>query len=160
MLNAKCKNAFAFGICIFAFAFCILNFEFMETLMLLAWLTGCWQMTRGDQVIDEQWMAPRGEVMLSMSRTVRGGRVTASEFVALRVADGKIVYDANPSTQAPARFPATAATGERAVFENPAHDYPKRIAYERNGPDAILAWIDDGAGAKRVKYQYQRVACK
>ena len=132
----------------------------METLLLLGWLTGCWQGISGDQVIDEQWMAPRGGVMLAMSRTVRGGRVTASEFVALRVADGRIVYEANPSAQAPARFTATTATADRAVFENRAHDYPKRIVYERKGADAMLAWIDDGSGAKRVDYPFQRAACK
>ena len=132
----------------------------MNTLILLAWLTGCWQITRGEQVIDEQWMAPRGEVMLSMSRTVRSGRVTALEFVTLRIADGKILYEAKPSDQAPASFTATTATAERVVFENPAHDYPKRITYERKGADAISAWIDDGTGVRRVEYPFQRVACK
>jgi hypothetical protein len=131
----------------------------VATLAIVAWLAGCWQMTRGDQVIEEQWMAPRAEVMLAMSRSVRAGRMTASEFVTLRIADGRIVYDANPSGQAPTRFTATTATADRVVFENPAHDYPKRIAYERKGSNALTAWIDDGTAAKRVEYPYQRVQC-
>ena len=125
----------------------------------LAWFTGCWRIVRADQVIDEQWMAPSGGVMLGMSRTVRGGTTTAMEFVTLRIVDGRIVYEANPSGQAPVSFAATTATADRVVFENPAHDYPRRITYERKANDAISAWIDDGSGSRRVQYPFQRVAC-
>lgn len=126
----------------------------------LAWLAGCWQITRGDQVIDEQWMAPRGGVMLGMSRTVRAGRTMAIEFVTLRTVEGRIVYEATPSGQTPAASPATAVSASRAVFENPAHDYPRRIVYERQGENNLLASIDDGSGGKRVEYPFRRVACR
>jgi hypothetical protein len=125
----------------------------------LAWFAGCWQLARGEQVVDEQWMTPRAGLMLGMSRTVRAGRATATEFVTLRVVDGRVVYEANPSGQKPTSFPATTVSGDRAVFENPAHDYPKRITYERKGDAALTASIDDGAGAKRVEYPFRRVAC-
>ena len=126
----------------------------------LAWLAGCWQIARGDEVIDEQWMPPRGGVMLGMSRTVRAGRTTATEFVTLRVSDGHVAYEANPSGQKPTSFPATMVSADRAVFENPAHDYPRRIIYERTGDDGLVAAIDDGSGAKRVEYPFRRVMCR
>lgn len=126
----------------------------------LAWFAGCWQIARGDEVIDEQWMTPRAGVMLGMSRTVRAGRTTATEFVALRVVDGRVVYEANPSGQAPAAFPATTLSSDRAVFENPSHDYPKRIVYERKGDAALTASIDDGAGGRKVEYPFRRIACR
>jgi hypothetical protein len=125
----------------------------------LAWFAGCWQIVRGEQVIEEQWMAPSGGVMLAMSRTVREGRTTAMEFVTLRVVDGRIVYEANPSGQGPVGFAASFVSADRAVFENPTHDYPRRITYERKGADAISAWIDDGTGSRRIEYPFQRVAC-
>jgi hypothetical protein len=128
-------------------------------LLLVAWLSGCGQMTRGAEVIDEQWMAPRGGIMPGMARTVRGDRVTSTESTIIRLRDGKLVYEANPSGQSPTTFTATAASADRLVFENPAHDYPRRVTYERQGSDAVLAWIDDGAGGKRVEYPYKRVAC-
>ena len=126
----------------------------------LAWLAGCWQIMRGDQVIDEQWMAARGGVMLGMSRTVRGGRTTATEFVTLRTVAGRVVYEANPSGQKPTAFPATIVSATRAVFENPAHDYPRRIVYERQGDNALLASIDDGSGGKRMEYPFHRIMCR
>jgi hypothetical protein len=131
----------------------------MDALLLVAWLSGCWQMTRGAEVVDEQWMAPRGGIMLGMARSVRGDRVLSTESTAIRVRDGTLVYEANPSGQTPTTFTATATTAARVVFENPAHDYPRRLGYERQGPDAVLAWIDDGAGGKRVEYPFTRAAC-
>ena len=128
-------------------------------LLLLAWLSGCWQITRGAEVIDEQWMAPRGGVMVGMARSVRGDKVTSTESTIIRIRDGKMVYEANPSGQMPTTFTASTATAERVVFETPQHDYPKRVAYERKGADAITAWIDDGSGAKRVEYPFKRAAC-
>ena len=125
----------------------------------LAWFTGCWQILQGDRVIDEQWMAPGGGLMLGMSRTVRAGRTSAIEFITLRVVEGRFVYEANPSGQRPTPFTATFVSAERAVFENPAHDFPKRIIYERKGDAALVASIDDGTGTKRVEYSYHRVAC-
>ena len=106
--------------------------------------------------------------MLGMSRTVRAGRTTAVEFVTLRVVDGRLVYEANPSGsstslgtgQNPTPFPATTASPDLAIFENPSHDYPKRITYERKGDAAITASIDDGRGGKRVEYPFQRVMCR
>jgi hypothetical protein len=124
----------------------------------VAWLAGCWQIAAGNVLIDEQWMAPGGGVMLGMSRTVRGGRAGATEFVTLRVVNGRLVYEPNPSGQKPAVFTATSVGANRVVFENPQHDFPKRIAYERKG-DALSAWIDDGAGGKRVEYPFRRRAC-
>ena len=50
-------------------------------------------------------------------------------------------------------------SADRAVFENPAHDYPKRIIYARSGDDELVASIDDGSGAKRVGYPFRRVMC-
>lgn len=126
----------------------------------LAWLAGCWQMTTADSTVDEQWMAPRGGVMFGMGRTVRGGKVISSEFLTLHLVDGRIVYDSQPSGQMPASFAASTVAADRAVFENPTHDYPKRIAYRSQGADRLAAWIDDGTGAKRIDYTYRRAACE
>jgi hypothetical protein len=131
----------------------------METLLFAAWLSGCWQVTRGSEVIDEQWMAPRGGIMLGMARSVRGDREVSTESTTIRVRDGRLVYEANPSGQSPTTFAATSASADRLVFENPAHDYPRRIVYERRGPDAVTASIDDGTGGKRVEYPFTRVPC-
>ena len=124
------------------------------------WLQGCWQMSAGGRVVEEQWMAPAGGVMLGMGRTVRDGKLVEYESVVLREEDGKLAYEAHPSGQPSAVFLSKTLDESSVVFENPAHDYPQRVGYTRDG-EALLAWIDGMSNGKsrRVDFPYRRVAC-
>jgi hypothetical protein len=127
----------------------------------VAWLQGCWESATPQRTIDEQWSAPRGGTMLGTGRTVRGERTVDYEFVLLRVDAGHLAYEAHPAGQPSAVFTASAATADRVVFENPVHDYPQQVGYERRGADGLLGWIDgkEHGQAHRVEFSYQRVAC-
>lgn len=127
----------------------------------VAFMAGCWAFTEGDRRVEEQWMAPAGGVMLGMSRTVRAGRPADFEFTVLHVVDGRIVYEARPEGQAPTRFPLTSSSEGRAVFENPVHDFPQRIAYERRG-DRLHARIEGPGtnGVLGIDYPFDKVACQ
>ena len=126
----------------------------------VAWLQGCWQLDSGGRVVEEQWMAPRGGVMLGMGRTVRDGKLVEYESVVLREQDGRLAYEAHPSGQPSAVFVSSTIEVSTVIFENPAHDYPQRVGYKRDG-EALLAWIDGTANGKsrRVDFPYRRVAC-
>lgn len=126
----------------------------------VSWLQGCWRLTAGGRVVDEQWMPPGGGTMMAISRTVRDGRVVEHEFVVLGERDGTLVYRAHPSGQPGGEFPLQSVDGESVVFANAAHDFPQRIGYRRRG-DRLDAWIEgtvDGR-ARRVEFPYVRVAC-
>ena len=58
-------------------------------------------------------------------------------------------------------FRAAHPSSREAVFENPAHDYPKRIGYRLVSPDSLDAWVDGGAESKapKISYGYHRVDC-
>jgi len=126
----------------------------------VGWLQGCWQMSANGRVVEEQWMAPGGGVMLGMGRTVRDGKLVEYESVVLREEDGQLAYEAHPSGQPSAVFLSKTLDESSVVFENPAHDYPQRVGYKREG-GALLAWIDGTANgkARRVDFPYRRVAC-
>ena len=125
------------------------------------WLAGCWALESGDRVIEESWMPARGGVMLGMSRTTRAGHVTEHEFVLLRAAGSVLEYRVRAGDQPEVVFRATRPSASEAVFENPAHDFPKRIGYRRVAPDSLDAWIDGGADGKgpKISYGYHRVDC-
>jgi hypothetical protein len=127
----------------------------------IAWLQGCWQMTAGDRVVEEQWMAPRAGVMLEMGRTVRANQLIEYEWVLLRDHDDVLEYEAHPSGQPVAVFSAGTATPNEVVFENPAHDFPQRVGYRRDG-DSLLGWIEGTSNGKsrRVEFPYRSVACQ
>ena len=131
-----------------------------STIDQVSWLQGCWQLESGGRVVEEQWMAPRGGVMLGMGRTVRGGTLVEYESVILREQDGRLAYEAHPSGQPSAVFTSASVSGSTVIFENPTHDYPQRVGYQRDG-DSLLAWIDGTANGKsrRVDFPYRRVAC-
>ncbi len=127
----------------------------------LGWMAGCWERSSGATIVEEQWMRPRGGVMLGMGRTTR--RDTVVEYEQLRIFEraGRTVYSATPSGQAPAEFQA-ATTGDSLVtFENPAHDFPQRVIYRRRGADSLIARVEGlrGLELRGIDFPYRRVAC-
>lgn len=106
------------------------------------WLQGCWEARSPGLVIEENWTAPRGGVMIGISRTVRRDSLIEYELVLLRESGGVITYEAHPSRQPLATFTATEATNSTIVFANPSHDYPQQVGYRRVGSDSLVAWID------------------
>ncbi len=127
----------------------------------ITWLTGCWESQSGDRIVEEQWTAPRGGSMLGVGRTVKGTALVEYEFVAIRERDNRLVYIAHPSGQPSAEFISTSISADSVVFENPQHDFPQRIGYQRTR-DGLDAWIDgrhDGR-SQRVEFHYRRGACE
>jgi hypothetical protein len=99
----------------------------------LAWLEGTWVSEADSTRVEERWTSPAGGAMLSTSRTLRGGRMVAFEFLRIVARPGGVVYIAQPGGRPPTEFALTASGPGRAVFENPAHDFPKRLTYHRSG---------------------------
>ena len=99
--------------------------------------------------------------MLGTGRTVRDGKTVEYEFVVVREENGQLAYEAHPSGQPSAVFRASAVDAARVVFENPEHDFPQRVGYERRGADSVLAWIDgkQNGESRRIEFPYTRVPC-
>jgi hypothetical protein len=127
----------------------------------VAWLQGCWEMSSGGRTIEEQWTTPRGGVMLEVGRTVREGRLIEYEFVVVREDGDQLAYEAHPSGQPSAVFRTNEVGDARVVFENPEHDFPQRVGYERTSADTLAAWTEGTANGRelRVDFAYRRVAC-
>jgi hypothetical protein len=125
-----------------------------------AWMAGCWSGTRDGERFHERWTQADGSTLLGVSHTVKGGKLTAFEFLRVILKDGRAVYVAQPGGVPPTEFVATSMTAGRVVFENAAHDFPKRVLYERSGADGLTAAIDGGASSKqRVEFAMTREAC-
>jgi hypothetical protein len=127
----------------------------------LSWMAGCWRRESPGRTVEEMWMAPRGDGMLGMSRTVATGRIVEHEFLQIRVQDGRLVYIAKPSAQPEATFTAKTAGSREVIFENLAHDFPQRIIY-RLQPDGGLAARIEGTEQGRMRgidFPMARVAC-
>ncbi len=126
----------------------------------VAWIAGCWELTRNGRHVVEQWTAPEGGSMLGLSRTVDGGRTREWEFLMIREGARGLEYVARPSGQPEATFTSTTVASGQIVFENPAHDFPKKISYRRSG-DALTAAVEGpmNGAARRIEFPYTRAVC-
>jgi hypothetical protein len=86
-------------------------------------------------------MAPAGGTMMGVSRTISAGKTSEWEFLIIREGANGLEYVAKPSRQAETIFTAAKASAGEVAFENPAHDFPKRITYKRDG-DTLTAAIE------------------
>jgi hypothetical protein len=107
----------------------------------LAWLSGHWRGEHGDIVQEEWWTDSAGGMMLGLHRDLLPDGRVAFEYLRIETRGDGIVYVASPSGGAPTGFRAVLVGPDRVVFENPAHDFPQRILYEKDGGDGLVARI-------------------
>jgi len=136
-----------------------LIFTSAPTLSDISWISGDWQTEPGGRrQIEEHWTKVAGESMLGMSRTVAGDKTVEFEYLRIEQRADGIYYVAHPKARCPGTdFKLTRATATEAVFENPQHDFPKRIIYRKTADDALTASIDGGEGTKSLSFAYRRV---
>jgi len=128
----------------------------------LAWMAGCWQGTLASgAVYEEVWMAPKGGVMMGISRVSRAERVVGWEFLRIADEEGAAVYFASPGGRGPTPFRAVRVDVGEAVFDNPGHDYPQRIIYRQTEPGSLHARIEGvrGGESRATDFPLTRVAC-
>src|SRR4051812_16660888 len=103
----------------------------------VAWLSGCWQMKRGNSTVEERWSSAAGGVLLNAGKTIRNDSLIEYEFVRVYARGDTLVYDAHPSGQAPAEFRALPPFEPAITFANPQHDFPQRLIYRVVGTDSM-----------------------
>ena len=107
----------------------------------LSWMAGDWVSCAPAEVVEERWLGPsRGALVgVNLTRTPKG-----DSFEFLRVGQGAkgLAYIARPGGSTPVEFTLVEARDGYARFENPGHDFPKRIVYRRDGEVLFAAATD------------------
>ena len=125
----------------------------------IAWLSGAWVGTRGSSgktSIEERWSPPRGGSIFAVSRTVTSGSLRAFEYLRIVERDSGLVYVAQPNGGTPTEFVLTELTENRAVFDNPRHDYPKRITYSLTENNELKVSIGFTKGGSPRRFEFKR----
>ena len=123
------------------------------------WLAGHWCGGSKDRQIEEVWLPEAGGALLGLSRTLRGGSTESFEFMRLVVAGQEAGFHVQPNGVAPTLF-AIASKGEGwVVFENPAHDFPNRIEYRREGDELKASISGPGEDGKRMEIPFEYGRC-
>ena len=121
----------------------------------LDWLAGYWLACDARMEVAELWTTRRGGAMLGASVTY-GTQAFGWEQLRIETdGDGGLSYVARPrGASADTSFRLARSGPGEAVFENPAHDYPQRIIYRREG-DTLTARTEDMAGGNGQDFRYR-----
>lgn len=118
------------------------------------WMAGAWAQSDGDSWADEYWTPPRGGLMIGAARNGKAMVLIGWETTRIeRGSDGALTFIAMPNGASPTAFPMVRSGLTEIVFANPAHDYPQRIRYWREGPE-LLAEISLTDGSKPMRWRY------
>ena len=111
----------------------------------VSWLPGFWASDSAQEV----W-AVHHKALVGLNRS--GDQV---ELLRIEADRGELVYTAAPPGQAITAF---RARPEAPVhFDNPHHDFPKRITYAREGPERFTATISGDAGDRQASWTFTRL---
>lgn len=122
----------------------------------LDWIEGHWRSAEGGQVSEEIWTNGDGGLHLGVNRTVIDGQARGYEFLLIAVTDTGATYCAQPGGNEAVCFPSTSVETNRVVFENPDHDFPQRIVYQRTG-NSLSATISDTSGERNYEFGWDLV---
>lgn len=123
----------------------------------LGWLQGHWCGGSEERRIEEIWLQPSGGELLGLGRTTTQDQTLSFEFLRIAVIEGHTTYLAQPGGREPTPF-RLAATGTGSVrFENPDHDFPTRIEYQRDGNrlNAVISGPAPDRTERRISFAYQ-----
>ena len=127
----------------------------------LAFMAGHWRTPIESRVgplyTEEYWSAPAGGMMLGYGRTLRGIDSASFEYMRISVdGEGGVAFYGQPGGAPAVTFRLARASPSEAVFENPAHDFPQRITYRREG-DTLTATISRMDGGNAQSWRFERL---
>ena len=134
----------------------------------LAFMSGCWRGDAGtDRSIEENWTSADSDVMLATTRYQDDNepRTRGWEFSRIVADSAGIVLIPAPNGTAAGEFRLNPAL-EGAAFENPAHDFPKRVWYRRVEDGTLVVRLDGDTSAdtghgdrEGMEFRLTNVAC-
>lgn len=118
-------------------------------------LVGRWEGVLDSGTYAEEWHKVDDGTYEGTATLYRNGMPVSTERTRLTLFAGNWLYIA-ATDEGIASFVRSSANDGTWVFENPGHDFPKRIGYTLKG-EVLSAWIDDGKeGGPRMDFLLKR----
>jgi hypothetical protein len=108
------------------------------------WLVGTWENNSEFGQMQENWEKINDSVFRGTSYLIKEKDTLNSESIALEIKDDQVLYVPivkGQNNDQPIVFLLTKQTTKQLVFENPNHDYPKKIVYNKITADSLVAVI-------------------
>jgi hypothetical protein len=128
----------------FSTLFVLLTHCASAQLTMLGFLQGTWKIQNKEKY--EHWDVLNKEMMKGISYSTVNGQMRISEYMELRSGKDSITYIAHVINQNNGNgIPFTLVQSDSIFsFENPAHDFPKKIEYIPKSATQILVRVSDG----------------
>jgi uncharacterized protein YciI len=107
-------------------------------------LQGTWKMENKE--IYEHWDRLNGNTLKGFSYTIKNGQITISEYLDISRTENEMIYTTavlNQNQGKGTNFKLT-QTNSIYTFENPDHDFPKKIVYQKLSDTEIFVQVSDG----------------
>jgi hypothetical protein len=121
-------------------------------------LEGTWKMENRE--VYEAWEAPDNGQMTGYSYRMREGEEVITEYLEIRQLEDVIIYTATVLNQNEGRgieFILNRPDTLTWSFENPEHDFPKVIQYQKRSDDKICVRVSDG-GERGFSYVMYKIS--
>lgn len=127
----------------------------------LLWIVDSWVSPEsGESRSYEEWKVINDNLYEGGSRTVKNGKVIFSESLKIENTPYGIYYVADVAhNPAPVKFKLTSITDTSAVFENPEHDFPKKITYllEEGNLHAFIEGPGKDGSTKKIDFYFNKM---
>ncbi|MGL2987510.1 DUF6265 family protein [Flavobacterium sp. RSSA_27] len=136
----KCTLAIVF----LAVISCNNNTHKNEKIKASQWLLGKWTSQSEEGILEETWKSLNDSTFEGTSYFIKGKDTLHNETIVLQQNGDNLIYNAKVSGQNEDEaipFVLTATTDKKLLFENPKHDYPKKISYTLFKKDSLVAEI-------------------
>lgn len=108
------------------------------------WFLGRWENKTPEGIFSEEWKVENDSVFLGESNFIKKNDTLFAETVRLEQHKNDLFYIVsvpNQNEEQPVAFKLTSSTADYLVFENPEHDFPKKITYKLVKKDSLYAEI-------------------
>lgn len=122
------------------------------------WMVGRWVAENDRERVTEEWRSLGAETFEGAGATYSRatGAATGGESLRLVAMSGGVYYIAKVTHNAyPVAFTLMSCDDGHLVFENPTHDFPRRLEYSFTAPDTMTVRVSDG-DAKGFVLEFRR----
>ena len=121
------------------------------------WILGEWESKSADGNLSETWKKVNDSTFQAQSYFIKEKDTLHFESITLQQNGEELSYSATVKGQnsdKPITFKLTNSTEKQLVFENPKHDYPKKIIYTQINEDNLVAEISGTLEGKATSEKF------
>ena len=121
-----------------------------------SWFLGNWENISDEGNLTEKWVVKNDSTYYAETYFIKGKDTLFSEKVDLIQRGDKLFYIptvTNQNDNNGIEFVLTSADSNEIIFENPTHDYPKKITYKLINNDSINAQISGNGKSEDFSFK-------